>query len=325
MLKHYEAAHRAKVPTAAWNLGNLYYDGVLGEKDYQTAYTYFEAAANDGEIKARRRLAEMHERGEGVPVTYREAAYHYRLAALGGDNEALARLCSFYLQGKGVSQDYERASMWLTMLAKRGRAGALVTLGDIMLRREQYADALKFFKRLVDSRESYLMGFGHDRLSRIYAAGLGVPANPARAQSHHEKAVALGNGSALFTDAMTHVKNKQYEQAVALLERSAAGGSVDAEYQLSSMYYHGQGVPVDKELAMKYCLSAANRGNQDAQISLCILTLKGAPEAPDLETAIRFAESAENGGHPKAGQIRKKLEEKRAQVTPAATENARSL
>jgi TPR repeat protein len=326
MLKHYEAAHEAKVPTAAWNLGNLYYDGVVGGgPDYQTAYTYFEAAANDGFIPARRRLAEMHERGEGVPVTYREAAYHYRIAALGGDMEALSRLCSFYIQGKGVSQDYERASVWLTMLAQRGRTGALVTLGDIMLQREQYAEALSFFKRLLSTRNPYLIGHAYDRLSRIYGGGYGVKANPARSKSYHDKAIALGNSNAFYTDALTCISNKQYAQAVELLQKSSSAGSAEAEYRLSTLHFHGLGVPTDTAKAMKLCRSAAERGHQEAQINLCILALKDSPDAPDLETAIRYAESAENSGHSKANYIRKKLEEKRGKTTSVASESARSL
>jgi TPR repeat protein len=325
MLMHYKAAHEAGIATAALNLGNLYYEGALGEKDYQSAYTYFEAAANDGDIRARKRLAEMHERGEGVPVTYREAAYHYRLAAIGGDTDSLARLCTFYIQGKGVSQDYDRASMWLSMLAQRGRSGALVTLGDLMLRREQHAEALKFFKRLIGTRNDYLMGAGYDRLSRMYAGGLGVKADAGRSQNYHEKAVALGNASAIYTDALKLIAEKKFTEALPLVKKASANGSVDAEYQLSAMYYLGQGVPVDKTLAMKHCLSAADKGNHDAQISLCILALKGSPDAPDLEAAIRYAESAETGGHPKAGMIRKKLEEKRDKAVSTASENARSL
>lgn len=325
MISHYQAAHKAKIPTAAWNLGNLYYGGVMGEKDYQTAYTYFETAASDGQVEARRRLGEMHEKGEGVPVTYREAAYHYRLAALAGDIDSLIRLCGFYLQGKGVSQDLDRASMWLTMLAQRGRGGALVTLGDIMMNRGDHAEAFKFFTNLLSYRSSYLQGAAYDRLSRLYAIGKGVKANPAKSKRYHEKAAGLGNADAIYTDAEQLIADKKYDEAAMLLKKSSSAGSSNAEYKLSTLYFNGLGVPKDMTTAIKHCRAAADNGHSDAQFSLSVLTLKDTPGAPALEEAIRYAEAAETSGHSKAGLVRKKLEEKRARATPSASEDARSL
>jgi TPR repeat protein len=325
MIAHYQAAHKAKIPTAAWNLGNLYYGAVMGEKDYQTAYAYFETAAGDGQVEARRRLGEMHEKGEGVPVTYREAAYHYRLAALAGDIDSLARLCGFYLQGKGVSQDLDRASMWLKMLAQRGRAGALVTLGDIMINRGEHAEALTFFSRMLTYQSPYLEGCAYDRLSRLYTTGKGVKANPAKAKRYHEKAVGLGNPEAICTDADQLIAEKKYDAAVALLKKSADTGSSNAEYKLSTLYFNGLGVPTDIATAIKHCRKAAEDGHLHAQFSLSVLTLQDVPGAPALEEAIRYAEAAETGGVSKAGTVRKKLEEKRGRVMPSASEDARAL
>jgi|GEM_PF-1322415 len=325
MIEHYEAADKAKVPTAGWNLGNLYYEGVLGEKDFQKAYTYFEAAASDGQIDARRRLGEMHEKGEGVPVTYREAAYHYRLAAIGGDLDALTRLCEFYLQGRGVSKDLDRAAYWLTMLARRGRAGALIALGDIMIQREQIPEAVKFFTPLRSCGVPALEGVAYDRLSGIYERGAGVKANPAKAKRYHEKAVALDNSDAVFEDAQALLDQKKYEAAAGLLQKAADNGQTQAEYVLSSLYFNGLGVPKDVAAAVKRARSAAEKGNVDAQFSVAVLTLKGTSGAPELEDAIRYATSAENAGHPKAGYVRKKLEEKRGSSSPGGSENARSL
>jgi TPR repeat protein len=327
MIKHYEAAHQAKLSVAAWNLGNIYYDGLAGEKDYQAAYTYFEMAASEGYMEARRRLGEMHEKGEGVPVTYREAAYHYRLAALQGDMTSLSRLCDFYLQGKGVSQDLERASMWLLMLAERGQVDALVTLGDILVKREQYKDALRVFTDLTKYRSTYVQGSAYDRLSRLYSDGKGVKTNPAKAKRYHDKAVALNDREAIYADAKLLVESQKYDVAIPLLQKSANAGSSNASYELSALYFNGLGVQKNISLAMNYCRKAADKGNADAQFSLAVRTLDGAAEAPDLESAIRYAERAENSGHANAGDVRKKLEEKRGNSGggPVANEAARSL
>ena len=53
--------------------------GDLVKQDYQESYIHFDKAAGQGMAEAHRMLGQMHENGQGVPVTYRDAAYHYRL------------------------------------------------------------------------------------------------------------------------------------------------------------------------------------------------------------------------------------------------------
>lgn len=320
MLKHYEAAVRLEFPFAATNLATLYHEGKLVPQDYRKAYGLFEQAVEWGQPVVHYQLGHMHEHGQGVPVTLTEAAYHYRLAALEGHEEALRRLVNFYLTGTGVSLSLDRAAFWMLQLARRGNPGVLPNYCDILLRQGDYATLVPMLREMTKQTNQSLAGYGYDRLSLCYLRGLGVKANPARAQKYFDTAIKLGNSNALTELAMQQMKRGKIAEGVATFHR-AANGSPDANYALGQMYYLGTNVPQDKDKGLKFILTAA-RGNQvNALFFLAALTYKHEPNAPVLDDAIRYAQQAENIGHPQAAEVREMLE-KRRQDKAAAPEEA---
>jgi hypothetical protein len=316
MLWHYQEADRLGLSWAAFNLGRLAYDGVLGERNFKEAYTYFDTAANRGHTESRRRLGEMHEFGQGVPVTLREAAYHYRLAALDGDMTALTRLCEFYLAGKGVSRDLDRAAYWLNLLAQKGNIGALVTLGDVMLQKGEYETCRKFYTQLTDSNVKSLQGVGYEGLGFLYENGFGVKKNPSKAQRYKAKAFDLGDVLAIYNVAMQRIKEGKKSEAIPLLEKAASSNLPAAMYTLGCLYMLGDGVPKNAEKAWRMLRAASKDGYRDAMYILALSALKGLAGAPSLEEAIQLAESAEAIGHPKAKLVREQLEAKRKEMAP---------
>ena len=272
--------------------------------------------ANRGHVESRRRLGEMHEFGQGVPVTLREAAYHYRLAALDGDMTALTRLCEFYLAGKGVSRDLDRAAYWLKLLAQKGSIGALIALGDVMLQKNEYGTCLKFYTQLTDSNLKSLQGVGYEGLSDLYENGLGVKKNPSKAQRYRAKAFDLGDALAIYKVAMQNIKEGKKSEAIPLLEKAASANLPAAVYTLGCLHMLGDGVPKNTEKAWKMLRAASKDGYRDAMYTLALSTLKGLAGAPSLEEAIQLAESAEARDHPKAKQLREQLEAMRKEKAP---------
>ena len=310
MLRHFREAAALGSGKAARNLGFLFYAGAIVPKDLQEAYTHLTTAADLGEIDARRQLGEMHEKGLGVPVTLREAAYHYRIAALGGDRDALVSLCDFYLAGKGVSRDFDRASHWLLLLAQRhGDIRAVMVIGELALRRQEYANALKLFRALEDLPNDRIRGYALQQLSRMYERGWGVKANPSRAKSYHTKALALHNHEAQFVAAMALVRAGRKAEAVPLLEKAAVGHP-PANYTLGYLHLAGDGVPRDATKGIQLFRKAADAGNVEAQFALATLTLRGMAGAPTLAEAMQWIAEAEAAGYPKAKELRAALEKK---------------
>ena len=321
MLRYYQEADQLESPQAAYNLGTLHRDGVLLEKDLAAAYRCLETAAERGHTASRLILGQMHENGEGVPVTYSEAAYHYRLAALDGNTEALRRLIVLYLSGKGVSQDLDRATFWLMRLARSGQVEALVAIGDIALQKGEFKQAVELFKRLEkNDLSSTITGYAQERLSRCYEFGWGVKANPGRARSYLEKAAKLNNADALYRTAVQTLAEGKTAEALALFER-AAPQSAPASLALGKMCFFGTNVAQDRTKAWVHLRRAASLADAEALYFLAAATYTNVPGAPSLDEAIRFAEQAETGGHPKATALREKLE-KRRQAGPAPAEDA---
>jgi TPR repeat protein len=331
VLHEYREADRLGFVLASRNLGVLAYEGKLVKKDFHEAYVHFDTAAGYGMPEAHLMLGQMHENGEGVPVTYRDAAYHYRLAALGGDIEALRRLCNFYLTGKGVSQDFDRAIFWLGLLMQKGGGpGALVAYGDALLRNGDYANSRKLFEQLLDNDGTWLpagktadstrivffskngadwlKGAANERLSLIYERGWGVVRDPAKAQKYQEMALSLGNETAIYASALDLIRAGKKSEALPLIEKAAAKGLPQANYSLGDLYCRGDGVPKDEKKGLGLMRKAAKAGYVDAELGLAEATLQHLPGAPELEEAIRLAEAAEAQGHPKAKQVCEQLE-----------------
>jgi TPR repeat protein len=321
MMSCYEKSDSQGFAWAANNLGLLYHTGILGEKDFQKAYGYFERAAGEGHRDARFRLGEMHEKGEGVPVTQVEAAYHYRLAALDHHPEALKRLVDFYLQGKGGAQDMDRAQFWLRRMYENGDIGALATYANLAMRQKRYEEAVKLFEFLKDVKDRSVSALAYHRLSGCYRDGLGVKAKLSRAKFCRQKALELGSVEAMYAVAMENFAQGNKDAAVASMIK-IANQSSDAAYRLGQLYYHGQDIEPDLDKAMSYLRSAASRIHGDALYFLAGMTYNKANGAPELEEAIKFAQSADAVGHPEAAALREKLERRRNVAAPPPEETA---
>lgn len=325
MLRYFEASIQLEFSYAALNLGLAYHDGKILPRDYAQAYRHFGQAVDWGHTAAHFNLGHMHEHGQSVPVTFSEAAYHYRLAALEGNQEALRRLINFYLTGTGVSFDMDRAIFWMQQLVKMGNLRVLSNMCDILIRKQNYAEAIPLLRKMTEFEDDFLAGYAYDWLSVCYDQGLGVKPNANRSKKYAQQAIKRGNGSALNQLAMQQMKQGKVDEAISTFQR-AVPNSPDAAYSLGQMYYFGTNVTEDKLKALQFIQRAADGNHVNALFFLGALTYNGAPNAPTLEQAIRYAQMAENIGHPKAGELREKLELRRKakEATPEEKTRARS-
>lgn len=330
MLEQYRKGDELKNDYAAYNLGKLAYEGKLQAKDLQAAYAYFETAAARGYPAdvVHLRLGQMLEKGEGMPSSLREAAYHYRLAALAGSEEALKKLCEIYITKPGFSRNHERALYWLNILASRGQFGAIVAVGDVLIAKGDYPEALKFFKPMLDTPYPYLRGCGYERLSRLYRDGLGVKANPKRAAEYQKKAVELGNRNALYSQACELLRQGQTSAALPILKNACKEGHPGAIYRLGTLAIKGEGMPADPAAGYELIRRAAEGGEIDAMVALAEGTVQKVPQAPPPDEALRYAEMAEECGDPRAARLIEQLSARQAAGTesaPAETGAARPL
>lgn len=321
MIEQLEAANELGSAYGAFNLGRLYYENEFSPPDYAKAYDYFQTAAERGHVQANRFLGHMHNRGQGVPETPKEALYYYRSAALGGDVEALREVCEFYLTGRGVELDLNRAASWLALLSQHGDFMALVKYGDVLLEQGEYVEARKLWTDLARSSFPLVPGYAEERLSRIYRDGLGVRPDERRAKQHFDRAVKASNPDALCRVGRSLVTEKRAAEALKTFDLARKLGSHEAAYLEGCLLISGDGVPRNVEAAWALIRGAAKRGYLEAQYNLAISTLTEIEGAPSISEAIDWAEKAEAAGHPKAGEVRRKLEAKRENTAPPVDAN----
>jgi len=110
---------------------SLYDDAYAEYKkgNFNIALPVFMKLAAQGEIGSQYFLAQMYQKGEGVPKSNKEAAKWYRKAAEQGFSSAQNSLGILYNKGRGVHRDYKEAVKWYRMAAEQNHSGAQNNLG----------------------------------------------------------------------------------------------------------------------------------------------------------------------------------------------------
>lgn len=114
------------------NLGLLYYNGWGVDKDLSKAIDYLKKADEGGDMKAPRYLGITYaETGD-----YASAATYYQKAADAGDITGSVNLAQLYVEGKGVGQSYDKAIQLLQSCIDSANgntkaADAAIALGKI--------------------------------------------------------------------------------------------------------------------------------------------------------------------------------------------------
>jgi TPR repeat protein len=97
-------------------------------------------------------------------------------------------------------------------------------------------------------------------------------------------------------------EEKRYRDAESCWRTKAQSDDLEAQFQLGKLYYHGEGIDVDKKQAAAWFTTAAERGNISAQSFLALLYLTGDGVPQSTESAIKWYEAAARGGDLSAAQ-----------------------
>lgn len=107
-----------------------------------------------------------------------------------------------------------------------------------------------------------------------------------------------------LTDALQALEAGRHKQGLRILVPLANSGNVLAQYRLGMIYYHGQGVGEDENLAIYWWKKAAAQGNAESMFQLGSAYLYGSQTAkmvadPDREAATWYFQAA-SAGHAEA-------------------------
>jgi|GEM_PF-1691078 len=96
-----------------------------------------------------------------------------------------------------------------------------------------------------------------------------------------------------FSDGMAFYQDGRYEEAFDLVKKAAEADNSEAQYRLSSMYWHGQGVTADYEQAFLWCRRAAFKDHVKAAYALSDMYRKGVVEQDSSQAYYWFRRAAE--------------------------------
>lgn len=115
--------------TRACNMLGDYYEE---REEYEKAVTYFQKAADCGDLTGICNLGYCYEKGYGVTLNYKRAYQLYMTAATQGSIRAYKMIANCYLEGIHVEQDAVEALNWLTKAADAGDVHAMYVIGSLL-------------------------------------------------------------------------------------------------------------------------------------------------------------------------------------------------
>jgi TPR repeat protein len=178
--------------------------------------------------------------------------------------------------------------------ARRGDVAAQNLLGGVELEIEQKPkNARRWFEMSAASGDAV----GQRSLGHLYASGLGVKADEARAVGLFRAAAASGDPFAQYSLAMANERAEgaycTFGETLELLESAAGGGVVEAAAKLGDLL---AGVDRDAE-AFDWYVRAATAGHVGAMNAAACWSRDGTAGEPDLVQAVRWFLAMLNQGN----------------------------
>ena len=246
-IEYYKRAASLGYVPAYEKLGDIYKEGAVTEKNIKLAIEYYElgsasdsAAKKAGELKEKRR--DFFENGKRIMTlpfpTAAEASDAFRSVAIAtamGHDNAPILLAECYRRGFGTKKDSTLAFYWYRSAYDSGNSDALLPLALCYAKGEgtafSYKQAVRYLS-VAQERGSSRAASELDRLLR----------------RRMKKMIRQ-----LYSQAMSLIYMRKYEEAFTLLLRSVSLGYPKALYTLGCLYEFGVGTKrSDKISAAKY-------------------------------------------------------------------------
>jgi len=195
-------------PYAQFALAGMYYTGFGIDQSYETSYTLYQVAAENGIVASYNSIGKMYLKGEGVDVDEKQAVKYFTTGAEKGDPQACLSLAHCYSNKKGVEEDFDKAFLYNQKAANMGYPAAIYNVGvHYFAGKGVGLDMLKaadYFKQAAD------MGFvlAEINLGNLYYHGLGVEKDLAKAKELYKRAAPKNQNARLLLEEL-EIEEKQ--------------------------------------------------------------------------------------------------------------------
>lgn len=122
--KWYEKSARRDYIKAKLRLGDMYYNGWGTMSNPNNAFRWYNEAARNGNLEAQYKLGDMYYNGYGTMQSYIEAFKWFSTSAKNRNTEAQFNLGNMYYKGLGTEKNYNEAIRWYREASRHDHAGA---------------------------------------------------------------------------------------------------------------------------------------------------------------------------------------------------------
>lgn len=256
-------------------LGDIYYNGYLGQADYLKAQPMYEKASAAGDATASTNLGNMFYLGYGVEKDVKKAEEYFLLAHEQGNRYASVYVADRCLTGE-FAGGVEKAIALYTHAMEKGHEEAGPKLISLYLDGAKLADGTVLAEPDHAAALALLQAGKGDLATAEKAADVfEATGDHAREQTALEIAMELGctDPHKIYDLGAIHyygyvTGTPDYAAARPLLEKASGMGEVNGSILLANMYVSGYGVEKSAALYEKYLTLAVEQGSGNALTSM---------------------------------------------------------
>ncbi len=237
------------------------------KKENHRIVRLYKASAEQGYATAQNHLGVMYKRGLFVCKSDVKAARWYRKAAIQGDMLAQLNMGGMYRSGLGVPVNYPAAMDMYKKASEQGDVTSMVRLAEMYYERNDFADALVYFRKAADNGYVYV----YYNIGAMYHNGDGVQVD--------------------------HVEAFQWLKKAADSTPAPSQNNAVSQYDVGIYYLTGRGVPTNTSAAFQYIKKAADNGHGSAVFSLAVLYSQGVGCPQNDGLALKYLKKAIDADH----------------------------
>ncbi|KAG2209957.1 hypothetical protein INT47_003392 [Mucor saturninus] len=222
--EHYMISAKLNYSDSQFQVGHMLCKGLGVQEDRLAAFDWLHAASKQNHASALYYVGIYYYNGSGTIARNLDLARDYfRRAAELGNTESIisyAQICygkvkENTLPASEIERFLQESIRWYKKAAHLNHPTGLRELGRIYGSKKDYKTSAEFYERaakLNDALSTVILG-------GYYENGHGVKMNKETAASHYEKAIELGQPTALFAIAELYDKLKSFDKAYTYYER----------------------------------------------------------------------------------------------------------
>ncbi|KAJ3009787.1 hypothetical protein HKX48_007743 [Thoreauomyces humboldtii] len=259
-------------------LGVMFENGLGRAPDMAAAIRWYQDSANRSHAESLSHMARIHLLGKGVPTDPATAQSLFLLAAQQNHLPSMVSLGSL-LEPTHPTE----AIHWYTLAASQDFAKGQNALGSCYYRgvgvERNHGEAVTWLRKAAEQGDANAL----NNLGICYEEGLGVARDLGVAKGWYKLAAEQRHGSGVNNWGFLCLVEKNYAEAIQHFHLAMALDSVDAAYNLGTLYETGchdvEGVVLNRDLdvAMRYYKQAAKKNYTKALLRLSTIHTTSLP------------------------------------------------